>query len=85
MFHVGNHTWKAKEVDQRAEDIVKESVLRDPKMTLSTVQVNTILGEIRACKDWTSVIGVLPQVSNKKAVSNEKIKPQKEQSQFGFE
>ena len=85
VFHVGTHTCKAREVNQRAEDIVRESLLRDPKMTPSTIQVNAILGEIRARKDWTSVLGVVSQVSNKKAVSNEKVKRQKELHQFGFE
>ena len=53
-------------------------------MTLSTIQVNANLGKIRACKDWTSIIGVVTY-SSKKAVSNEKIKRQKKLHQFGFE
>jgi len=74
IFHYGKHTCQPKVTNDRPVKIVSSAVLADPRTKPSEIQGNAILSAIRKRKPWTDVSKLVKRVTDKRAISNEKIK-----------
>ena len=73
-MYFGTHTRKTKFVNNPPTDLVAAAISVDPKIKPSQIQGNLILTAIRKRKSWNEVEKVAKQVTDKRAISNEKIK-----------
>ena len=60
--------------EERPTDIVSDSLRIDLKMKPSSIQGNEVLAAMLLCKSWEEIAKTVKKVTNKKAISNEKIK-----------
>ena len=61
-------------VNNQPTDLVAAAISVDPKIKPSQIQENAILTAIRKLRSWNKVEKVAKQVTDKRAISNEKIK-----------
>ena len=64
----------AKHTDIRPTELVCESIAVDSSIAPSKIQGSSILGAIRKRKSWTEIGKVVEKVTDKKAITNEKLK-----------
>ena len=83
IFHFGTHSCKTKFVDNRPTDIVAAAISVDLKNKPSQIQGNAILTAIRKRKSWIEVEKVAKQLTDKRAISNEKIKQRQQALPYG--
>ena len=74
IFHFGMHTCKTNFVNNRPTDLVAAAISVDLKIKPSQIQGNSILTAIQKCKLWNGVEKVAKTITDKRAISNEKIK-----------
>ena len=83
IFHFGTHTCKTKFVNNRPIDLAAAAISVNPKIKPSQIQGNAILTAIRKGKSWNEVEKVAKQVTDKQAISNEKIKQRQQALTYG--
>ena len=74
ISHVGYHTRMAKRTDIRPTELVCESIAVDSSIAPSKIQGSSILSAIRKRKSWIEIGKVVEKVTDKKAITNEKLK-----------
>ena len=83
IFHFGTHTCKTKFVNNRPTDLVAAVISLDPKIKPSQIQGNAIVTAILKRKSWNEVEKVAKQVTDKRTISNEKIKQRQQTLPYG--
>ena len=83
IFPFGMHTYKTKFVNNRPTDLLGAAISVDPKIRPSQIQGNAILTAIRKRKSWKEVKKVAKQVTDKRAILNEKIKQRQQTLPYG--
>ena len=82
IYHIGNHSCKAKNISHPVEHASKV-LLTTPSATPSEIQTTAILSALRERKPWSDVKRKVAEVSNRKTISNEKIKQKKSLEPLG--
>ena len=83
IYHYGEHMCGCKTNEERPTDIVSDSLRIDLKMKPSSVQGNAVLAAMRNRKSWEEITKTVKKVTNKKAISNEKIKQRQKLQPLG--
>ena len=83
VFHIGYHTCMAKRTDVRPTELLCESIAVDSSIAPSKIQVGSILSAIRKRKSWVEIGKVVEKVTDKKAISNEKLKQKRIMQPYG--
>ena len=74
IYHYGKHTCVANIKGERPVDLVAQSIKVNPDIKPSAIQGNIILAAMRDRKPWQEIEKTVKRVTNKKIISNEKIK-----------
>ena len=83
IFHFGTHTCKTKFVNNRPTDLVAASISVDPKTKPSEIQGNAVLTAIPKHKSLNEVEKVAKQITDKRAILNEKNKQRQQTLPYG--
>ena len=83
VFHVGYHTCMVKRTDVRSRELVCKSIAIDSSITASKILGGSILSAFRKGKPRVEIGKVAKKVTNKKAISNEKLKRKRIMQPYG--
>ena len=73
VFHVGYYTCMAKRTDLRPTESVCEPIAVNLSIAPSKIQGRSVLSGIRKRKSWVEIVKVVEKVTDKKAISIEKL------------
>ena len=74
VYHYGQHQCRAKLVQQRQADIIVQAMKPNPTIKPSAIQSQTVLTALRSREPLDQVFNIAKNVTDRKKVSNEKIK-----------
>ena len=83
VYHYGKHTCQAKQIIDNSE-LVSQALMVSPTVKPSAIQAGVVLNALRARKPWIEVKREAMKATDKKKLSNEKVKQQKKLNPYGF-
>ena len=75
-YHIGYHTCKPKIVNERQTDVVAKAIAVDPTVK-PAIQGNVVMTMMRQRLPWNEIKKSVYKLTDKKAISNEKVKQKK--------
>ena len=77
IYNIGYHTCKPKIINERQTDVVAKAIAVDPTVKPSAIQGNVVLTIMRQRLPWNEIKKSVYKLTDKKVISNEKVKQKK--------
>ena len=84
IFHYGIHTCGDRQRNKRPTELASDAIMINPRIKPPQIQGHAILKAMRERGSWEEIKKTVKSVTNKKAISNEKIKQRQKMPPLGI-